>query len=50
MIALGMGLGAGEMLLWPNLVASGGYGILWLFTVGVFTQFIVISCYRLPVY
>lgn len=43
MIALGMGLGAGELLLWPNLVASGGYSILWLFTVGVLTQFIVIS-------
>ena len=43
MIALGMGLGAGELLLWPNLIASGGYGILWLFTVGVLTQFVVIS-------
>ncbi len=43
MIALGMGLGAGELLLWPNLIASGGYSILWLFTVGVLTQFIVIS-------
>ena len=43
MIALGMGLGAGEFLLWPNLVASGGYSVLWLFTIGVLTQFIVIS-------
>lgn len=43
MIALGMGLGAGEFLLWPNLVATGGYGVLWLFTVGVLTQFVVIS-------
>lgn len=43
MIALGMGLGAGELLLWPNLIASGGYDILWLFTVGVLTQFVVIS-------
>ena len=42
-IALGMGLGAGEFLLWPNLVTVNGYSIWWLFWVGVVTQFIVIS-------
>lgn len=42
-IALGMGLGAGEFLLWPNLVTVNGYSILWLFWVGVLTQFVVIS-------
>ncbi len=42
MIALGMGLGAGEFLLWPNLIAVNGYGIWWLFWVGVLTQFVVI--------
>ena len=41
-IALGMGLGAGEFLLWPNLITVGGYGIWWLFWVGVVTQFFVI--------
>ena len=41
-IALGMGLGAGEFLLWPNLIAVNGYQIWWLFWVGVLTQFIVI--------
>ena len=41
-IALGMGLGAGEFLLWPNLVTVNGYGIWWLFWVGVITQFFVI--------
>jgi hypothetical protein len=41
-IALGMGLGAGELLLWPNLVTVNGYGIWWLFWVGVVTQFFVI--------
>ena len=41
-IALGMGLGAGEFLLWPNLVTVNGYGIWWLFWVGVVTQFFVI--------
>ncbi len=42
-IALGMGLGAGEFLLWPNLVTVNGYGIWWLFWIGVITQFVVIS-------
>ena len=42
-IALGMGLGAGEFLLWPNLVAVNGFSIWWLFWVGVLTQFVVIS-------
>ncbi|MDX1579660.1 MAG: Nramp family divalent metal transporter, partial [Gemmatimonadota bacterium] len=42
-IALGMGLGSGEFLLWPNLVAVNGYGIWWLFWVGVLTQFVVVS-------
>ncbi|HET7275446.1 MAG TPA: Nramp family divalent metal transporter, partial [Longimicrobiaceae bacterium] len=42
-IALGMGLGAGEFLLWPNLITVNGYRIWWLFWVGVLTQFIVIS-------
>src|SRR5688500_1015863 len=41
-IALGMGLGAGEFLLWPNLITVNGYGIWWLFCVGVVTQFFVI--------
>lgn len=42
-IALGMGLGSGEFLLWPNLVAVNGYGIWWLFWMGVLTQFVAIS-------
>ncbi|HEU4463583.1 MAG TPA: Nramp family divalent metal transporter [Gemmatimonadota bacterium] len=42
-IALGMGLGAGEFLLWPNLVAVNGFSIWWLFWVGVMTQFVVIG-------
>jgi len=42
-IALGMGLGAGEFLLWPNLITVGGYGIWWLFWVGVLTQYVVIG-------
>lgn len=42
-IALGMGLGAGEFLLWPNLITANGWGIWWLFWVGVLTQFVVIA-------
>lgn len=42
-IALGMGLGAGEFLLWPNLITINGFGIFWLFWVGVLTQFVVIG-------
>lgn len=42
-IALGMGLGAGEFLLWPNLISTGGFSIWWLFWVGVLTQFVVAS-------
>ena len=42
-IALGMGLGAGEFLLWPNLVAVNGFSIWWLFWIGVITQFVVIG-------
>ena len=41
-IALGMGLGSGEFLLWPNLITANGYSIWWLFWVGVLTQFIVL--------
>lgn len=41
-IALGMGLGAGEFLLWPNLITVNGYSIWWLFWIGVMTQFVVI--------
>ncbi|MGH6887376.1 MAG: Nramp family divalent metal transporter, partial [Geminicoccales bacterium] len=41
-IALGMGLGAGEFLLWPNLIAVNGFSIWWLFWIGVLTQFVAI--------
>jgi hypothetical protein len=41
-IAVGMGLGSGEFLLWPNLITVNGYSIWWLFWVGVLTQFIVL--------
>ncbi len=42
-IAVGMGLGAGEFLLWPNLITVNGFSIWWLFWVGVLTQFVVLQ-------
>ncbi|MEN8144684.1 MAG: hypothetical protein ABFS14_06990, partial [Gemmatimonadota bacterium] len=33
-IALAMGLGAGELLLWPNLITVNGYSIWWLLWIG----------------
>ncbi|MDH3734325.1 MAG: Nramp family divalent metal transporter [Gemmatimonadota bacterium] len=42
-IAAGMGLGAGEFLLWPNLITVNGYGIWWLFWIGVLSQFLVMG-------
>lgn len=41
-VAVGMGLGAGELLLWPNLVVANGFSIWWLFWVGLLTQFVVL--------
>jgi len=40
-ILLGASLGSGETLFWPLLVATHGWGIYWLFILGVFTQFFV---------
>jgi hypothetical protein len=40
-ILLGASLGSGETLFWPLLVATHGWGIYWLFVLGVFTQFFI---------
>ena len=40
-ILLGASLGSGETLFWPLLVATYGWGIYWLFVLGVSTQFFV---------
>ncbi len=42
-VALGIGLGAGEFLLWPNLITVNGFRVLWLFGIGVLAQFVVIG-------
>jgi MFS family permease len=40
-ILLGASLGSGETLFWPLLVATNGWGIYWLFVLGVATQFFI---------
>lgn len=40
-ILLGASLGSGETLFWPLLVATNGWGIYWLFALGVLTQFFI---------
>lgn len=38
-IILGLGLGSGEVILWPYLVSNHGLGIVWAIVVGVVLQF-----------
>jgi hypothetical protein len=38
-IILGLGLGSGELILWPNLVSKFGMGIIWGAILGVTFQF-----------
>lgn len=38
-IILGLGLGSGELILWPNLVSKYGLGIIWGAILGVTFQF-----------
>lgn len=38
-IMLGMGLGSGEIILWPFLTSNYGMGIIWGAIVGIFLQF-----------
>lgn len=40
-ILLGMGLGSGELILWPSLVAKFGLGIIWGALVGITFQFFI---------
>lgn len=40
-VLIAMGLGSGEFVLWPYLVAEFGFGILWGAVVGVTTQYFV---------
>jgi len=40
-ILLGLGLGSGELILWPYLVSNYGLGIIWAALVGITFQFFV---------
>lgn len=40
-IILGLGLGSGEIILWPYLVANFGLGIIWAAVIGVLFQFFI---------
>jgi hypothetical protein len=40
-VAVGIGLAAGEIILWPYLTAIGGLGLLWLAFATVIVQFVI---------
>ena len=40
-ILLGMGLGSGELILWPYLSANFGLGIIWAAVIGITFQFFI---------
>lgn len=40
-ILLGMGLGSGELILWPYLAANYGLGIIWAAVIGITFQFFI---------
>ena len=41
-ILLGLGLGSGELILWPYLTSNWGMGIIWGAILGVTFQFLLI--------
>ena len=41
LIILGLGLGSGEILLWPYMSSKFGLGIIWAAVVGITIQFFV---------
>ncbi len=40
-ILLGMGLGSGELIMWPYLAANFGLGIIWAAVIGITFQFFI---------
>jgi hypothetical protein len=40
-IILGVGLGSGELILWPYLAANFGLGLIWAAVVGITLQFLI---------
>src|SRR3990167_8270158 len=49
-IFVGLALGSGELILWPNLVSNWGMGIIWGALLGITMQYFLnmeIECYVL---
>lgn len=40
-ILLGLGLGSGELILWPYMISNYGLGIIWAAILGITFQFFV---------
>ncbi len=40
-VAVGIGMAAGEIILWPYLTAIGGLGLLWLAITTLLVQFVI---------
>ena len=40
-IILGLGLGSGEIILWPYLTSNYGLGLVWAIVIGVTMQFFI---------
>lgn len=40
-IVLGLGLGSGEIILWPYLTSNHGLGIIWAIVIGITMQFFI---------
>ena len=40
-ILLGLGLGSGELILWPYLTSNYGLGLVWAIVIGVTIQFFI---------
>jgi len=40
-VLLGLGLGSGEIILWPHLVSNFGLGIIWAAVIGITFQFFI---------
>ena len=40
-IMLGMGLGSGELIMWPYMAANYGLGIIWAAVIGITFQFFI---------
>jgi MFS family permease len=42
-ILLGAGIGSGEMMFWPTIIADNGWAVYWAFFVGIILKFFLIT-------